>query len=125
MFKKMLQITAKKIGIDTTCSKAEELPFLNSCFERVIVVDALHHVKNQKKAVSEMWRVLKPGGRLVIEEPDIRHWLVKIIAFIEKITLMQSNFLAPPEIKALFSEIDANVWIEQSKFISWIVVEKK
>lgn len=50
---------------------AERLPFPDAAFARVLVVDALHHFHNQRQAVHELARVLQPGGRLVIEEPDI------------------------------------------------------
>ncbi|MEN8171583.1 MAG: class I SAM-dependent methyltransferase [Chloroflexota bacterium] len=121
---KMLRQAAKKNGLDTTCSAAEKLPFPNACFERVIIVDALHHVLNQYQTAKELWRVLKPGGRLVIEEPDVRTWFVKLIAIVEKITLMQSHFLSPPKIEALYAGLDARVWTERNGYISWIVVEK-
>jgi hypothetical protein len=69
--------------------------------------------------------VLKTGGRLVIEEPDIRSWFVKLIALVEKMTFMQSHFLSPPKIEALFSNRDARIWTERDGYISWIVVEKR
>ena len=46
--------------------------------------------------------VLKPGGSIVIEEPDIRKFTVKLIALAEKITLMRSHFLSPDKIAGLF-----------------------
>ena len=59
------------------------------------MVDALHHVIHQGQTAREMYRVLKPGGRIVIEEPDIRKFGVKLIAVAEKLLLMRSHFLSP------------------------------
>ncbi len=56
------------------------------------MMDALHHMSFQKQAIGELWRVLKPGGRIVIIEPDIRRFVVKLIAIGEKIILMESHF---------------------------------
>ena len=122
---KMLRQAKLKIGLDVTCSGAEVLPFPDASFERVIIVDALHHVFDQQKTADELWRVLKPGGRLVIEEPDIRTWFVKVVALVEKMTLMQSHFLSPPKIEALFSGLGGRVWTELDGYVAWIVVEKK
>ncbi|HEU5348661.1 MAG TPA: methyltransferase domain-containing protein, partial [Ktedonobacterales bacterium] len=45
---------------------AEQLPFLDASFDLVTVRIAPHHYANVPKAVHEMARVLKPGGRLVV-----------------------------------------------------------
>ena len=47
------------------------------------MVDALHHVADQEATIRELWRLLKPGGRIIIEEPDIRRFEVKLLALIE------------------------------------------
>lgn len=45
---------------------AEELPFLDKCFDTVISRLAFHHFKNVQKPFAEMKRVLRPGGKLVL-----------------------------------------------------------
>ncbi len=101
---------------------SESLPFPDNCFERVIMVDALHHVVDQNATVREMLRVLKPGGLLVIEEPDIRTFGVKLIALAEKLLLMRSHFLSPAEIVSLIPHTLARIFTEDST--AWIVVQK-
>jgi len=68
----MLIIASQKDGLSPVCSHTETLPFPDETFARVIMVDALHHVCNQRHTVDELWRVLQPGGCIVIEEPDVR-----------------------------------------------------
>ncbi|MBL8063740.1 MAG: class I SAM-dependent methyltransferase, partial [Anaerolineales bacterium] len=89
-------------SIRPVCGGSEALPFADNSFERVIMVDALHHVIDHAHTAREMFRVLKPGGVLVIEEPDIRAFGVKLIALAEKLLLMRSHFLAPNAIMKLF-----------------------
>ena len=101
---------------------SEFLPFPNDSFERVILVDALHHVLDQSATAAEMLRVLKRGGLLIIEEPDIRTFGVKLIALAEKLLLMRSHFLAPDQIKSLFPTAKARIVAENSS--AWIIVEK-
>lgn len=50
---------------------AETLPFHNDTFHLVTCFDVLYHraIANDVQALSEMCRVLRPGGRLLIREP--------------------------------------------------------
>jgi ubiquinone/menaquinone biosynthesis C-methylase UbiE len=114
---------AQKKGLSATQTPAERLPFATGTFERIIMVDALHHVINQKETISELWRVLRPGGRLVIEEPDVRTLTVKLVAVGEKLALMRSHFLSPPKIAALFPP-QAKIKIETEGYTAWVIVEK-
>jgi len=104
------------------CSHSESLPFPDNFFDRVIMVDALHHVIDQPASAHEMLRVLKPGGRIVIEEPDINSFAVKLIALAEKLLLMRSHFLSPLRIASLFPAGSTNIVTEDSS--AWVVISK-
>jgi 2-polyprenyl-3-methyl-5-hydroxy-6-metoxy-1,4-benzoquinol methylase len=49
-------------------AQAERLPFGDEIFDRVVAVTVLCFVRDAKRAIAEMARVLRPGGRLVIGE---------------------------------------------------------
>jgi ubiquinone/menaquinone biosynthesis C-methylase UbiE len=121
----MLIQSRRKNGLSQVCSKTESLPFPDAAFERIVMVDALHHVSSQSRTINELWRVLAPDGRLVIEEPDINRISVKFVALFEKILLMRSHFIAPQYIASMFSFRNATTNIEQDGFNAWIIVEKK
>lgn len=117
---------AKEKGIKTVNSNSERLPFPDESFQRIIIVDALHHVKNQKETLAEMWRVLRKGGKIIIEEPDINNFVVKLIALGEKIMLMRSHFISPKDIAVLSSFEDSkHIETRTEKGIAWIVIQKK
>lgn len=47
---------------------AECLPFADNQFDRIIIGFGLRNVTNKDKALASMFRVLKPGGKLVVLE---------------------------------------------------------
>jgi demethylmenaquinone methyltransferase/2-methoxy-6-polyprenyl-1,4-benzoquinol methylase len=121
----MLRKAIIKDGIQPVLSRTEGLPFQNDTFDCIIMVDALHHVDNQSDTAFELWRVLKPGGRLIIEEPNIHFTNIKLLALAEKLALMQSHFLTPEKISQLFDLDGSNVSIEYEDQLAWICIEKK
>lgn len=42
------------------------LPFRNDVFDAVTFIACLNHIPNRREACNEAWRVLRPGGRLII-----------------------------------------------------------
>ena len=113
---------APQAALKPVCGGSESLPFADSSFERVIMVDALHHVVHHADSAREMFRVLKPGGLLVIEEPDIRTFGVKLIALAEKLLLMRSHFLSPDQILELFTHGDKSIRAEDGT--AWVIIRK-
>ena len=50
----------------------EELPLFDSSIDRILLVHELEHAENPRETLMEIWRVLSPGGRLVIVAPNRR-----------------------------------------------------
>ncbi len=49
---------------------ATSLPFSNCEFDRIIASEVLEHIPDDLQALSEMYRVLKPGGIVIITVPN-------------------------------------------------------
>ncbi|MBN1305555.1 MAG: class I SAM-dependent methyltransferase [Anaerolineales bacterium] len=120
----MLGKAANKGGFGLTASHSEYLPFPSNSFDRIIMVDALHHVCNQQETANELMRVLIPGGRIVIQEPDIENFTVRLIAVAEKLALMRSHFLSGEQIAALFYPAASAVERVYEDFQVWVIVRK-
>jgi SAM-dependent methyltransferase len=60
------------VGTDVHRVQGERLPFGDAAFDRVVVVDMLEHVADDRAFVAELARVVKPGGRLVVNTPHLK-----------------------------------------------------
>jgi len=48
---------------------ADNLPFNSEQFDLVLHCEVLEHIENDKKVLTEIFRVLQPGGKLIISVP--------------------------------------------------------
>lgn len=56
------------LPIDYVLANAEQLPYPDACFDRVIIGFGLRNVTNKQQALDEMFRVLSPRGKIVVLE---------------------------------------------------------
>jgi demethylmenaquinone methyltransferase/2-methoxy-6-polyprenyl-1,4-benzoquinol methylase len=106
-------------------STTETIPFDSNQFQVILLIDAFHHVLSQEKTLCELWRVLQPGGRLIIIEPDINLFAVKLVALFEKVMLMRSHFRKPEEIQKMAQNLSGSeVTLVREQFNAWVIVEK-
>lgn len=50
------------------------LPFKNASFDAVINSEVIEHVPKSPEIMDEMWRVLRPGGTMILGTPDYDRW---------------------------------------------------
>jgi ubiquinone/menaquinone biosynthesis C-methylase UbiE len=117
----MLRQAALKNCIQPAQARVERLPFADGTFSRILVVDAFHHFGDQAGALRELARVLAPGGRLVIEEPDIRRLPVRLIALGETLLMMDSHFRTPEEMRRSLAAHDLSARIETEGATAWVI----
>ncbi|MGB6014167.1 MAG: class I SAM-dependent methyltransferase, partial [Nodosilinea sp.] len=60
----------QKPNVEFVCGDATHLPFADDSFDAVTMFDVLEHIPNDKSAIAEAWRVLKPGGSLLVSTPN-------------------------------------------------------
>jgi len=56
-------------GNNFQVAAAEKIPFPDESFDKVLCLDVFEHVNDEKKTASEIYRILKPGGVLVLSVP--------------------------------------------------------
>ncbi len=63
-----VELTKKRLALynlsaTVQVADAQQLPFPDNTFDFVLAFGCLMHMPDTKKAIDEIWRVLKPGGR--------------------------------------------------------------
>jgi SAM-dependent methyltransferase len=62
--------------------RCEGLPFRDGSFDTVINSEVIEHVPDAPEIWNEMWRVLRPGGTLILGTPDYSRWLWWLLEWI-------------------------------------------
>jgi len=61
-------------GFELKTGDVTKLEFPDAYFDKVIASEVIEHIPDWKKSLSEMLRVLKPNGELIISTPNKRSW---------------------------------------------------
>lgn len=81
--RKLLEETSKKCDTIRVVGSVLSLPFADDSFDVVISSEVIEHTTNPVLAISEMCRVLKPGGKLVLTTPNKAwYFALKIAEFL-------------------------------------------
>lgn len=74
----LLAEVAKKCDSRRVVGSVLELPFPDASFDVVMSTEVIEHTPDPKRAVSELCRVLRPGGTLVVTVP-CRTWKWSVV----------------------------------------------
>lgn len=85
-------------NVEMVTAIAPKLPFPDSSFDFVISFQVIEHIKNDVEFVSEIHRVLRPGGEAIVSTPNKpisitrNPWHVREYTDSEFMTLLKSKF---------------------------------
>ena len=86
--KKILEESGVKEGYEILQCPVEHIALPESSVHKALMRSVLVHVTNKQPAISEIYRILKPGGKLCAFEPVIRsntrYWEILDPMYIEK-----------------------------------------
>jgi 2-polyprenyl-6-hydroxyphenyl methylase / 3-demethylubiquinone-9 3-methyltransferase len=104
------------LSLNYQVSEGECLPFNEQCFDIVLCCDVLEHVRNLTQVISEISRVLKPGGIVIYDTINrnlISHLVaIRILQKWRRWALLPANlhvwemFIRPKELRNLLLQFN-------------------
>ena len=86
---------ARGAGHAAVRGDAEALPLCDDAVDAAVVVDALHHLPDPDAGLAAAFRVLRPGGVVVIQEFDPRSHRGRGLVAAERLVGFDSTFWEP------------------------------
>ncbi|MGL5279084.1 MAG: class I SAM-dependent methyltransferase [Cetobacterium sp.] len=107
---------SKRLPIDFIIGDSEALPFKNSSIDIITCINSFHHYSNPEKSISEIARVLKSNGTLILGEIWILPILRNIINFfLPYMKTGDYKIYSCKEIQNLFAE--QNIVLVEKKYV--------
>jgi glycosyltransferase involved in cell wall biosynthesis/predicted SAM-dependent methyltransferase len=72
----------RPLGNPLVCARIEQLPIASASCDQVICSQLIEHVPEDPRIFSELARVLKPGGSLILGTPDYARWQWRLVEWI-------------------------------------------
>jgi SAM-dependent methyltransferase len=125
----MLQAASQKLGhrlpFSFSIADVQRLPFQAECFDAVIANHMLYHVPDRTRALREIHRVLKPGGRFFAATNGLNH-MEEVDELIRRFDPGRRHEAIQPsfnlengagELKALFDEVEVDRYPDMLRVI--------
>jgi len=112
-----INIDPFRTGINTVRAYGESLPFENESVDVAMCAAVLEHVKEPKKIVDEIYRVLKCGGEIYIEVPFMQPYHAAPDDY-TRFTISGVKHLCKD-----FSEVSSGVIVGAGSAVAWLIVE--
>jgi len=90
------------------CADALVLPFKSGCFDAVISITLFEFLDSPEQALSEIYRILKPGGEVIIgtlNAVSLWFFLKRIKSLLKETAYCYARFYKPNELKGLLKKM--------------------
>ena len=84
---------------------SERMDFSSNSFDKIVCYDSLHHWQNQMKGLKEAYRVLRPGGKILVLEVDQNNFWGRKLQLFENILKMNSHMHVPDDLRKMLEKI--------------------
>ncbi|MFW9922252.1 MAG: class I SAM-dependent methyltransferase [Candidatus Thorarchaeota archaeon] len=104
----------------------ENTPFRTNSINQIFLNDSLHHIQKQRETLEECYRILSPGGELIIREFDKKYFWNIFLIIGEAFLRFKSKFYSPKQLSEVCQEIGFKTnWVKPSKATFILIAKKK
>jgi SAM-dependent methyltransferase len=104
-------VLARGRGLTVVRGDATALPLADATIDVVVAFDVLEHIPDDKSAAAELYRCLKPGGRVVVAVPcDMRLWSAHDVA-VDHVRRYERAELVSLVEGAGFTDVEVRSWM--------------
>lgn len=100
-----VETASARSGVTVALGDAAAMPFPDASFDAALFIDAFHHVTDQRSAVRETARVLRPGGLVLVTERDPAYFAAKLTFTYERMIGESVSAHTPEALAAMFREV--------------------
>ena len=97
-------VTANFIQAEFFCQKLEEAGFADGSFDKIFSFSVIEHIPNYREVLQEAYRVLKPGGQMVISVDSLMGMSAERIER-HRTVFKVEHYFTPHTLSALLKEI--------------------
>lgn len=90
----------------------DKVPFEDGYFDLIFASEVLEHIANSDAVLAEFYRLLKPGGQLVLSTPNSAFWIYRILTIFGK----TSSELQHPGHLRFFSLRSLSILLKKNNF---------
>lgn len=107
----LVRLATTRCGTVGIVGDVLEAPFRDNSFDVVFSTEVIEHTPNPRQAVGELYRILKPSGRLVLSTPNKAWlWAVKLANWVGARPFDGlENFLWPRELRREFEKLGGRI----------------
>ncbi len=123
--KMLSQCRKKHPELACMAGTGENIPLPNESADKIILVDAFHHMADHPQVIREIKRVLRSGGTAIIAEFNPATIGGKLIGVFEGLLRFDSIFYKPQSLADMFAAQNFNIEIFDERKRDYYIVARK
>ena len=110
-------------GITVRQEDAAQLSFEDDSFDACFAILVFHHIENFPKAIAEIYRVLKPGGKFYVLDIQSKFWTLFHLMSFKSLNVTPGLF-SKDEFENIVKQSGFRILNHGGKWMFWLEAEK-